>query len=210
MGRLFNIWARFYDSFLNWVFYSPCGGEKRFRKKCLDFASPVRGEEILDVCCGTGLFTYMIASRTGLDGQVIGVDLSESVLKIARNRTSAFPVKFLIANAASLPFAPSSFDKCFIIFGLHHMPELVRRNTLNEIHRVLKPAGSLFIVEYNLPTRTMAKLMAKVLVKLDESKEAYPMLINQSLFGDIKKAGLNIKRREFIYKGAVHLIEARE
>ena len=86
------------------------------------------------------------------------------------------------------------------------MPELVRRNSLNEIHRVLKPAGSLFIVEYNLPTRTMAK----VLVKLDESKEAYPMLINQSLFGDIKKAGLNIKRREFIYKGAVHLIEARE
>lgn len=176
----------------------------------MDFASPARGEEILDVCCGTGLFTYMIASRTGSDGRVIGVDLCESALKIARSRTSDFPVKFLIANAESLPFASSSFDKCFIIFGLHHMSEQARRNTLSEIHRVLKPTGSLFVVEYNLPARVMAKLAAKVLVKLDESKEAYDMFIKQSLLEDIEEARLNVKRREFIYKGAVQLIEAGE
>ena len=90
------------------------------------------------------------------------------------------------------------------------MSEQARRNTLSEIHRVLKPTGSLFVVEYNLPARVMAKLAAKVLVKLDESKEAYDMFIKQSLLEDIEEARLNVKRREFIYKGAVQLIEAGE
>jgi demethylmenaquinone methyltransferase/2-methoxy-6-polyprenyl-1,4-benzoquinol methylase len=210
LEKFLNIWARLYDSFINWIFYSPCGGEGRFRGKCLDFVSPAKGEGILDVCCGSGMFTYMIASRAGLDGQVIGVDLCKSALEIARNQPSAFPLKFLKANAKSLPFASSKFNKCLIIFGLHHMPRQTRHKTLSEIHRTLIPTGSLFVVEYNLPDRAIAKLVAKALVKLDKSKEAYTMLLNHSLPGDIEQVGFSIKRREFMYKGAVQLIEARK
>ena len=47
------------------------------------------------------------------------------------------------------------------------------------------------------------------LVKLDRSKEAYDMLLDRSLLGDIEQAGFSIRRREFIYKGAVQLIEAK-
>jgi demethylmenaquinone methyltransferase/2-methoxy-6-polyprenyl-1,4-benzoquinol methylase len=68
----------FYDTLLDLVFYFPCGGEKRFRRKCLDFAIPLKGENILDVCCGTGSFSYLIASRVGFEGQVIGLDLCKT------------------------------------------------------------------------------------------------------------------------------------
>jgi len=210
LKNFLTIWARLSSSFTNYFFYSPCGGERRFRKKCLDFISPAKGEEILDVCCGNGIFTYMIANRAGLDGQVIGVDLCESALETARNRSSAFALKFLKVNAESLPFVSSKFDKCLISFGLHHMLRQVRHKTLSEIHRTLIPTGSLFVVEYNLPDRAVAKLAAKVLVSLDKSKEAYAMLINRNLLGDIEQAGFSIKRREFMYKGAVQLIEARK
>ena len=100
------------------------------------------------------------------------MDLCESALEIARKQPSAFPLKFLKANAESLPFAPSRFNKCLIIFGLHHMARQARRKTLSEIHRTLISAGSLFVVEYNLPDRAMSRLAAKALVKLDKSKEA--------------------------------------
>jgi demethylmenaquinone methyltransferase/2-methoxy-6-polyprenyl-1,4-benzoquinol methylase len=200
----------FYDTLLDLVFYFPCGGEKRFRRKCLDFASPLKGEDILDVCCGTGSFSNMIASRVGFEGQVVGLDLCKSAIEVARNQTAAFPVKFLIANAESLPFISSNFDKCFIVFGLHHMPEQARQNTLSEISRTLKSAGSLFIVEYNMPDKAMAKLVTKTFLKLGESKEAYDMLINHRLIEDMKQVGFSIKRREFMYKGAVQLIEAKK
>jgi ubiquinone/menaquinone biosynthesis C-methylase UbiE len=174
----------------------------------LDFVSPAKGERILDVCCGTGVFTHMMARRAGLNGQVIGVDLCESALEIARSQPSGFPPKFLKANAESLPFNSSSFDKCLIVFGLHHMVRQVRHKTLTEVHRTLMPAASLFVVEYNLPDGIMAKLAAKTLVKLDKSKEAYDMLLNYGLLVDMEQVGFSIKRREFIYKGAVQLIEA--
>lgn len=206
--NLSRIWAQFHDSFLNLVFYLPCGGENCFGKRCVDFVSPVEGDQVLDVCCGTGELTSLIAERVGQDGQVVGVDIWEPALEIARTKTRNLPVTFLGVDAEKLPFAPSKFDKCFISLGLHHMPEQTRRNTLNEIRRTLTSDGSLFVVEYNLPAGALAKLTTKVLVKLDKSKEAYTMWINRSLLREIEQAGFSIKRRESICKGAIQLVEA--
>jgi len=206
---LSRIWLRFYGSLLNLVFYLPCGGEDCFRKRCVNFASPAEGDQVLDVCCGAGELTYLIAERMGLEGKVIGVDIWEPALEMARMKPRNLPVTFLGVNAEKLPFASSKFDKCFISLGLHHMPEQTRHNTLNEIRRTLKSTGSLFIVEYNLPAGALDKLTAKVLVRLDKSKEAYNMWINHSVLREIGQAGFSIKRREFICKGVIQLVEAR-
>ena len=210
LENLSSIWAQFYNSLLNLVFYLPCGGENCFRRRCVNFASPVEGDQVLDVCCGAGALTSLIGERVGLGGQVIGVDIRKPALETARTKTRNLPVTLLGVNAENLPFASSKFDKCFISFGLHHMPEQARHNTLNEIHRTLTSTGSLFIVEYSLPAGALAKLTAKVLVKLDKSKEAYTMLINHSALREIEQAGFSIKRREFFYKGAVQLVEVRK
>jgi ubiquinone/menaquinone biosynthesis C-methylase UbiE len=199
--------ARFYDPFLKLVFL-PFGGENSFRKSCVDFASPAERDRVLDVCCGTGRLTSLIAQRIGSEGQVIGVDLSESVLEIARKRTRNMPVTFQRANVENLPFTSARFDKCFISFGLHEMPRQARHNTLREIHRTLRPGGRLFIVEYNLPTGTLARLAIKAFVKIIEDKAAYRMLLDSSLVTEVEEGGLAIKRREFVYSGIIQLIEA--
>jgi demethylmenaquinone methyltransferase/2-methoxy-6-polyprenyl-1,4-benzoquinol methylase len=203
------MWTQLYNEFLDLLFYLPFGGEGRFRRKCVNFACPTGGEKILDICCGTGVFTFMIARHVTSDGQIIGVDFCESALKVAKNGVSNLPVAFLIADAENLPFASARFDKCLISFGLHHMPQRTRQNTLREVHRTLKSTGSLFAVDYNLPDKVLARLGAKALVKLDTSDHAYEMLVSHSLLAEIEQAGFQVRRRELIGKGMIQLVEAR-
>jgi len=174
----------------------------------MNFAGSAEGEQVLDVCCGTGTLTSLIAHRVGLNGQVIGVDITESALEIARTKTQNLSVTLLRVNAENLPFDSSRFHKCFISFGLHHMPRQARQNTLKEIHRTLTAAGSLFVVDYNLPKRALARLITRALAKLDESEEAYRMLMNSSLLKEIEQAGLEVRRQESLCKGMVQLVEA--
>ena len=205
---LLNILAQLYYSLINFIFYLPCGGENCFRKRCMNFAGSAEGEQVLDVCCGTGTLTSLIAHRVGLNGQVIGVDITESALEIARTKTQNLSVTLLRVNAENLPFDSSRFHKCFISFGLHHMPRQARQNTLKEIHRTLTAAGSLFVVDYNLSKRALARLITRALAKLDESEEAYRMLMNSSLLKEIEQAGLEVRRQESLCKGMVQLVEA--
>ena len=141
--KLSNTWAQLYDLFLSLIFYLTFGGENRFRRRCVNFAGPAWGDQVLDVCCGTGALTSLIAERVGSNGQVIGVDICEAALEIARTKARNLPVTFLVADAEILPFSSARFDRCFISFGLHHMLKPARQNTLREIHRTLMSTGSL-------------------------------------------------------------------
>ena len=190
-GRLWKRFARLYDPL-----------------RCADFASPAEGDQVLDVCCGTGTLTSLIAARVGPAGQAIGVDISESALEIARTKTCNIPVAFVRASAEALPFASSRFDKCFISFGLHGMPEQARQNTIREIARTLRTSGSLFVVDYNLPAKALARLTLKAFVKHIEDEAAYRMLVGSSLEREIVEIGFAIRRRHIACSGMVQLIEA--
>jgi len=202
-----SIWKSGSDRLFNYVFYLPFGGEGSFRRKCLDFARIEKGDRVLDVCCGSGVLTRLIGECSGCSGQVIGVDISQSALKEAKNLQNQC-IAFTCASGENLPLRSSSFDKCFLSFGLHHMDRQARQKTLQEIGRTLTAGGSLFVIEYNLPEGAVAKLISRALVKLDTSQEACPMLMNANLREELQKAGLTIKRREFIGRGIIQLVEA--
>lgn len=201
-----SIWKSGYDRLLDYIFYLPFGGEQSFRRKCLDFARIEKGDKVLDVCCGNGELTRLIGECLGGSGQVIGVDLSESALKEAIKRQNQ-RIAFACACGENLPFKSSSFDRCFLSFGLHHMDKQARQKTLREVSRTLAPGGSLFIIEYNLPERAMAKLVSRALVKLDTSPEAHRMLTGSNLVKELQEAGLTIKRRKLIGGGIIQLVE---
>ena len=167
------------------------------------FASVAAGDSILDICCGAGELTYVIAGQ-GLAAQVFGIDISESAISIARG-DQHIPATFLRASADSLPFDSSQFDKCFISMGLHHMLKQQRQRTLAEIHRILSPKGTLYIIDYNLPEKGIRRLNAIAFAKLDESKEARQM--PKSLNSEIKKAGFEIQKRGSACQGIIQLLE---
>ena len=110
---------------------------------------------VLDLCCGTGDLTFALA-RAGR-AQVIGADFSHAMLVRARSksasapidRTSDVPITFFEADALRLPFSAASFDVVTTAFGFRNLANY--EDGLREILRVLKPGGTLAILEFTEP-----------------------------------------------------------
>jgi demethylmenaquinone methyltransferase/2-methoxy-6-polyprenyl-1,4-benzoquinol methylase len=114
-----------------------------------------RGDAVvLDVCCGTGDLALSLA-RSG-NARVIGVDFAQPMLVRAREKNAAQAaddgkkcVQFLEADALNLPFADASFDLVTSAFGFRNLANY--ESGLREIHRVLKPGGTIAILEFTEP-----------------------------------------------------------
>jgi SAM-dependent methyltransferase len=99
------------------------------------------GLRVLDVGCGPGSMTLGIAARIG-EGEVVGVDLSDSQVQLAARRAAEHGVRnarFRTGDAYALPFADGQFDAVFSHALLEHLREPVR--ALREFRRVLAPGG---------------------------------------------------------------------
>jgi ubiquinone/menaquinone biosynthesis C-methylase UbiE len=111
---------------------------------------PVGGRDaaqLLDVACGTGRFLREVkANYPRL--QVTGLDLSPHYLNVARRELAAWSRIRLVEGAAeAMPFADAEFDVVTCIYLFHELPPRIRRVVVAEIHRVLKPGGTLIFVD---------------------------------------------------------------
>jgi demethylmenaquinone methyltransferase/2-methoxy-6-polyprenyl-1,4-benzoquinol methylase len=200
--------AWLYDPIIK-IFFLPLGGEGRFRKALVDFAALKEGEQVLDACCGTGTLTYLLAERVGRIGAVTGIDLSYSSLGVAAKKAKkVLPLTFRQASCADIPFPDGNFDKIFISFGLHEIAEADRRESLQEINRVLKSDGSLFILEYHLPQAALTRFAVKAFHRLFEDKEAYRMLLDGTLLPELEQAGFSTRRKRLIGAGMFQMLHA--
>ena len=109
---------------------------------------------VLEVGCGTGVLTRVLAALAEVD-TVVGVDLAPSLLEKARERAADLPgIRFEQADARSLPFADESFDVAVFDSTLSHVPEPDR--ALAEAFRVLRPGGCLAAFDGDYATTTVA------------------------------------------------------
>jgi len=110
--------------------------------------TPGPGSRILDFGCGTGWTSIMLA-QTG--AEVVGVDISDSALKIAKENAQRIPlpasgaISFQNYDGTHLPFEDESFDLAIIFEAFHHLPN--QKTILSELHRVLWKHGRLGFAE---------------------------------------------------------------
>lgn len=135
-----------------------------WRKKLIQSLSLSKGCTILDLCCGTGAVAQDLARLIGTGGQVVGVDFSEAMLSIAKDRESRCPtqnpIRWIRANALDLPFPDGSFDCITIAYGLRNLTDIPR--ALAEMGRVLKPDGQIAILEMAVPEHPVIKRLHRL------------------------------------------------
>jgi demethylmenaquinone methyltransferase/2-methoxy-6-polyprenyl-1,4-benzoquinol methylase len=119
-----------------------------------------RGALVLDLCCGTGDLAFALA-RAG-NARVIGADFVHAMLVRAREKRAAqqdgrrgdfLAMPFCEADALQLPFAEGSFDLVTAAFGFRNLANY--EAGLREMQRVLRPGGTLAILEFTEPPRGM-------------------------------------------------------
>lgn len=129
------------------------GMDNYWRRFAIKKADIKPDDKVLDICCGTGMMTREIAKIVGEKGEVIGLDFSEKMLKIAREKTSKFRYKerinFIQGNAMSLPFKENTFDAVTVGWGLRNVPDITK--VIGEMVRVVKPGKKIISIDMGKP-----------------------------------------------------------
>ncbi|MBM7705515.1 demethylmenaquinone methyltransferase [Chryseomicrobium aureum] len=123
---------------------------KKWREDTMDAMAVKPGSAALDVCCGTADWTIALGQDVGESGRVVGLDFSQNMLSVGREKTAPFSqIELIHGNAMELPFADNEFDYVTIGFGLRNVPDY--KKVLSEMYRVVKPGGMVVCLETSQP-----------------------------------------------------------
>jgi ubiquinone/menaquinone biosynthesis C-methylase UbiE len=138
--------TRFYDPLL-WILR-----ERVFKRRLIEKADIRAGDTVLDLGCATATLTLMIR-ETQPEAQVVGLDPDPGALDIANRKAarSGLPLRLTRAMGFDLPYRDDRFDRVVSSLVFHHLTRENKLRTLHEIRRVLKPGGSLCLVDFGPP-----------------------------------------------------------
>ena len=140
--RLFDDWPARYDAW----FETQIGAlVKRYESALLmDLLRPEVGELILDVGCGTGVFTCDILAR---GARVIGLDISSPMLQQAAKKAKGYSFQAVAGDMISLPFGRECFDRVFSMTALEFIED--GQAAVRELLRVAKKGGTVVVTTLN-------------------------------------------------------------
>jgi SAM-dependent methyltransferase len=125
------------------------------------FALPKERHWALDFGCGIGRLTNALASRFG---RVVGIDISESMIRRAAGLNQRVNCDFLVNTSESLPFGSARFDFIYTAIVLQHiLRQETIRQYISEFVRVLKPGGLIVMqLPSHIPLRRRIQLRRRV------------------------------------------------
>ncbi|GGN79402.1 ubiquinone/menaquinone biosynthesis methyltransferase [Streptomyces albiflavescens] len=163
--------------------------------------SQARGR-VLEVAVGTGLNLPFYPNGT----DVTGVDLSSAMLDRARTRADEVGLKVPLveAPATRLPFPDASFDTVVCALALCCIPD--DRTAVAEMHRVLKPGGTLLLIDHVISHRFAVRLVQRLLDPLmvafaDDHQLRRPLHL-------VREAGFTVVRRDRYSLGMIERLAA--
>ena len=140
--RLFDEWPDRYDEW----FQTPIGALVKSDESALllDLLKPRQGETILDVGCGTGIFTL---DMLAYGPRMVGLEISRPMLMRARQKTKEHPFHALCGDMEFLPFADEVFDKTVSMTALEFVEDA--QTAVREMFRVTKKGGTIVVTTLN-------------------------------------------------------------
>ncbi|ODC04212.1 bifunctional demethylmenaquinone methyltransferase/2-methoxy-6-polyprenyl-1,4-benzoquinol methylase [Terasakiispira papahanaumokuakeensis] len=133
------------------------GIHRIWKKFTIEMSGVRKGHKVLDIAGGTGDLTMAFSRLVGDEGEVVLADINESMLNVGRDklldRGFGGNIRFVQANAESLPFPDNHFDCITIAFGLRNVTD--KDKALADMARILKPGGRLLVLEFSKPTTAL-------------------------------------------------------
>lgn len=122
-----------------------------WRKALVSYSNAQVGDRVLDCATGTGDLAIEFRRTVGPQGRVTGTDFCAEMLALApaKARSHGFTIDFQLADVMALPFNENLFDIASISFGIRNVEN--PSQAISELYRVLKPRGSLYILEFGQP-----------------------------------------------------------
>ena len=137
--------------------------DKGWRKRAVcEIADVQQKLSVLDVACGTGDFTIEIAKKVTEGSKIVGIDLSEGMMKVGREKIADAGVDATLeyGDCEALAYQDNSFDRISVGFGVRNFEHLDLG--LKEMCRVLKPGGKLVILELSVPSNPIIRWCYKL------------------------------------------------
>ena len=143
--EMFNSISSKYD-FLNDIF--SFGLHRFWKTKLLDILNPTFGEKWIDLCCGTGDMSMLLARYMKSSENIIGIDSASQALLIAKERSKEnYPlIKWIKGDAQETHLPTNEFDGLLMAYGLRNLSSPA--SGLREAFRILKPGGRAGILDF--------------------------------------------------------------
>jgi len=161
--------------------------------------------KVLDVGCGTGTLLFILAQRYDTSIKFYGIDPSEDMIIIAEKKSieKYAHVTFSVGEGERLPYDNQSFDYIVSSLTIHHLSHSKRREVVEEMHRVLKPGGQLFVTDFG-PIRSIFGSFLALFLKnhafvKDSLKHSIPELLKKFNFSKIKTLGVQFGLIEHVF-----------
>jgi ubiquinone/menaquinone biosynthesis C-methylase UbiE len=156
-------------------FYDPLTrllGTEASLRRLIEQAQLAAGQPVLDLGCGTGAGT-LVAKRAQPGIEITGLDPDEKALARARHKAerAGIAIDFRQGFGDALPFPDASFDRVLSSFMFHHLEAAQKPAVLREVRRVLRPGGSLHLLDFGGAGHGIGAFLAR-LVHREESLRA--------------------------------------
>ena len=123
--------------------YDAPGAFAHFGRRLVEVVGIEPGQRVLDVACGRGAALVPAAELVGQNGQAVGIDLADQMVRTAAEEAAqrGLPARVLVMDAEQLDFPDAAFERVLCGFGIMFFPD--RERALREMRRVLAPGGRL-------------------------------------------------------------------
>lgn len=157
VNKLFDDTALHYDRITGLMSF---GTGRRYRRQVLERLGVRAGAKVIDLACGTGQVSAAAMSLVGPSGLVVGVDPSEGMRRAAE---ASRGIRTLDGRADHIPVDDASFDFVVMGYALRHASDLLA--AFREMGRVLRPGGTVCILEITPPERPLPRALLKFYLK---------------------------------------------